>query len=388
LYSIPQSHPWFLHYMPNGAATPRTLVERKRCHEVKKLYDVEITQEQIAWYRYYLIEKLKGDQSKMDEQHPWTADDAFVATGARFFSNESLTAAMKQSRQMKCKAYNYNLGLRWQEIEIVDVRNPHRAMLKVWEEPDPRGVYVIGDDPSYGSSESADRNVIHVARCYADELVQVAEFCSPESSSYQNAWVLAHLCGWYREVMVNLEINGPGSAVWKELTDIRLEILDARTSVGDRYDPAPKDIRQCLSLMRVFLYSRPDHPGAQSLAHHWRTTPDTKKVLMNVFRDSFALGRHVIASLPCLEEMKGVVQDGEWIGTEGRAKDDRVIAAALANYAWKQWVQRRLRAMGLTRMAAAKQAQVGPPNQVEQIAVNYLRQAKILLPGQTIGGGE
>jgi len=385
LYSIPQNHPWFRHYMPNGMDTPLKIEERKQCTEVRKLYGFEVSKEQIAWYRYYLTEKLKDDQDKMNEQHPWTEDDAFVATGARFYSNESLTHAMKAARRMPFRSYNYVFSDRWQDLQVVETKNPRRAMLKVWEPPDSQGTYVVGDDPSFGSSETADRNVIHVARCYADCLVQVAEFCSAEAASYHNAWVLAHLCGWYRDVMVNLEITGPGTAVWKELTDLRTEVNSGRL---DGVDASSSDIQRCLSNIRVYLHRRPDHPGARGLAHHWRTTHETKRVLMNVHRDSFSLGRHIIRGLECLEEMKAVVQDGDWIGAEGRAKDDRAVAAALANWAWKQWVQVRLRNMGLTYQAAQKQAVVGPPKQVERIAIDYLRQAKILLPGQTLDRGE
>jgi len=46
-----------------------------------------------------------------------------------------------------------------------------------------------------------------------------------------------------------------------------------------------------------------------------------------------------IFSVPLLEEMERVVQQGVEIRAEGRAHDDRVFASALAIHAWITWVR-------------------------------------------------
>jgi len=389
LYAFEQGHPWFPHYMPHGIETTFNPLERKRAKEVKEQYGFTVTPEQIAWYRWYLAEKADGDQSKMDEQFPWTEEDAFVATGARFFTNESLTDAFKRARKIPFLPFSYSLKQRWQDTQVLPVKNQSRATLKIYEEPDPLGEYVMGVDPSYGSSDTADRNCIHVARCFSDRLVQVAEFCAADAAAYQCAWVLAHLAGWYRNVMVNLEITGPGTAVWDELLQLRNAVQQARIETSEDGKPiaanAPPELRHVLMNIRHYLYRKPDHPG--ELAHHWRTTHETKKVAMVSFRDAFELRRHIINSMHCLDEMKGIVQDEGYIGGEGRSKDDRVIAAALAHIAWKQWIQPRLRNMGLTFERAMRESQTGRPNMIQKMAIDYLRNAKILLPGENIGDG-
>jgi hypothetical protein len=165
---------------------------------------------------------------------------------------------------------------------------------------------------------------------------------------------------------------------------LRNAINSARVQVdGEKTELAGPDLRNVFQNMRHYLYRRPDHPG--QLAHHWRTTMETKKVLMVSFRDAFELGRHTINSLNCLDEMKGVVQDEGYIGAEGRAKDDRVVAAALAHIAWKQWVQPRMRSAGLTHAVALKQKEAGRPSQIHKMAIDYLRASKILMPGENIG---
>jgi len=86
-----------------------------------------------------------------------------------------------------------------------------------------------------------------------------------------------------------------------------------------------------------------------------------------------------------LEEMKGVVLEGGQIHGEGRKKDDRVVAAALAHEMWRRWIQPRLHGAGLTYAAATANDVKGPPTTIEKIAIDYLRRAKILAPGQNIG---
>jgi len=240
-YSYGDDHPFFQIYMPDGHATKLNALERKRVKDVRDQFGVDITHNQIAWYRWQLEAKQQGDQSKMDELYPWTEQDAFVATGSRFFTNESLTDAMKRTRSVPYMPFRYILTDRWHETGVTG-GNRSRHDLKIWEEAVHDGWYVIGCDPAYGSSDDADRSVIHVARCFADRMVQVAEFVSTSTSTYQCAWVLAHLAGYYRNCMVNLEISGPGTTVFQELNHLRTSIKEIKVSTN----PEDTDLRNVL----------------------------------------------------------------------------------------------------------------------------------------------
>jgi hypothetical protein len=46
-----------------------------------------------------------------------------------------------------------------------------------------------------------------------------------------------------------------------------------------------------------------------------------------------------LRSVPLVNEMERVVQDGTWIGAEGRGKDDRTLAFALALRAYDDWLR-------------------------------------------------
>jgi len=168
--------------------------------------------------------------------------------------------------------------------------------------------------------------------------------------------------------------------VFDELERLRRELA----LMGAASDGALQ-LNDILGAMKYYMYRKPDNPQG-GLVYQWRTSSsEIKSVLMNGFKDAFELNRHVICSLYCLEEMKGIVLEGGLIHGEGRKKDDRVVAAALAHEMWRRWIQPRLYASGLTYAAASANDTKGPPTQVEKIAIDYLRRAKILAPGQNIG---
>jgi hypothetical protein len=371
LYTFTTDDPRYAIYCSGGEAERMTVLERRRVRQVKERYDFDVTMGQIAWYRWKLDEEVGGDQMKMDEMYPWLEEDAFVATGAKFFTNESLTDAMRIARRQALKPFRYIIGHEWTDLGVV--ASPlARAELKIWEESEPNGHYVLGCDPAYGSSDTADRTVIHVARAYADRLVQVAEFVSPTVSTYQCAWVLAHLAGYFngaQGAMVNLEITGPGTTVFQALNDLRADVM--------RTPPAGKeDLRNVLNAMRHFLYRRADSMQSD-LAYQWRTTAENKVAMCTGFKDSFELGRHIINSMHLLEEMKSIVYEDGQIEAEGRRKDDRFVAAALAHEAWARWVRPRLRAVGIK---FETDLTVNRPPQIQRMAIDYLRNVKIMVP--------
>lgn len=366
-------------YMPQGDATPYTVLERKRMRIVKELYSFEIEREQIAWYRWKLEDDADGDQMKMDEMFPFTLEDAFVATGSKFFTNESLTDAMRSARKAPFMPFKYVFGFQWSDTGVMPTKNQKLAELRIWEHPDPHGSYAIGCDPAYGSSETADRSVIEVFRCYADKCVQVAEFATSSVSTYQCAWALCHIAGYYKNVMVNLEITGPGQAVFAEMNALRAATARVNPKSAAQEDvETSRQIRACLVTIQNYLHKRIDAMGSE-LCYQFKTTAEIKLAIMNSFKDSFELQRCLIRSLPLLVEMKGIVYDQGSVGAEGRNKDDRVVASALAHHAWKRWLQPNLIARGLTYKRALERTTT--PSQANTMVLDYLRKAKISLAG-------
>jgi hypothetical protein len=175
---------------------------------------------------------------------------------------------------------------------------------------------------------------------------QVAEFCTSDLTTYRFAWVMCYLAGMYRQTWINLEINGPGEAVLSELGELRRR---SRTVLPTGEMQREGDVRNFLAHVRYYLYQRLDSVGGGGYMYHWKTTPASKERMLNVFRDLVEKRTARIHSLELCDEMLTVVREesGDIKGS-GRAKDDRVIAAALAGEQYVRAMRWPLENMGIT----------------------------------------
>lgn len=310
-----------------------TEAETETATQVLADYGHVITEEQWAWYR-----KKGYDQSEesLKEEYPSTAEEAWVATGSAFFSGARITQDINFIYNMRVSftGHTYKLGDQYLHTKLLDVTEVSKADLRVWEEPKRGGKYVFGVDPAYGSSDEADRTCISVWRCYADKLVQVAEYATTVPNTNQCAWVMAHLAGSYRDCMVNLEVNGPGSEVMNALKELRQKIRADQVRDDDHGLKA-----DTLDQLRWFMWKRPDSMTGIASVYNWTTRTTSKSIGMNKLRDAYNMEQLVVRSIPLLEEMQTLRQDGDSIAASGRKKDDRVMAAMMACYAWSEWVK-------------------------------------------------
>jgi Terminase RNaseH-like domain len=365
------SHPNFKFYMPQGLKTSLTKREREGIAAVKEKYGFEINAGQVAWYRWHLATACHGDVDQMEQEQPWVAEDAFVSTGAAFISNEALTRQFKDARPRLVMPFTVKMTEQWIDTIIAPAKAITHCQLKIWEAPSKWGRYTLGCDVAYGSSDTNDLTVISVWRVFADRCYQVAEFATPEASTYQCAWMLAYLGGLYQDCMVNIEITGPGLVVVQELDRLR---HDAHKMGG----PDAGDMRNVLSRMRDFLYRRADSMSG-GLVRQWKTTPGstgTKPVLMNRFKNYVELGLAQIRSMTCIEECRRLRNDGGNIEAS-TGHDDRAIAAALAVYAWAEWRIPELKAKGWTYDHAMSVEKHGGEDPVNGLVRKFLALQKI-----------
>lgn len=347
--------------------------ENEAVKKVKQFYGFDIKPGQIAWYRWHLAEKKNGDEMWMKQENPWDEDEAFVVAGSQFFTGERLTTTYLEAKRERYQSYRYITGAEFQFTQIKPT-NPTNAELKVWEEPRGEGIYVMGADPAYGSSEWADRFAIVIYRCYADKLVQVAEYCTPDIACYQFAWIIAHLGGAYRNVMLNLEITGPGGAVSTELVNLQRAAGTIPVGSGTLTD--------IMGSIRHYFWMRPDNTmSGAGKAIHTKMDEYSKRAIMNSYKDSFEVGRMELRSTELINEMRSVVNEEGSIGASGRAKDDRVIAAALAHWVWVQQTKSQLTAQRMTYNAVRQYEEnnVGTPGQINRQVFQYLRHSGIKL---------
>lgn len=347
-----------------------TSTEREWIKEVFEEYHHNVTPEQLAWWRWVLEENCAGDLNSMYQMYPPTAHYAFQMSGSKFFSGERVNIAYKNAVKHEPRHYRYEFGIHYEQTRFVET-GPENAECWLWEEPQDGAQYVMGADPAYGSSEWADKFALSIWRCFSDRLVQVAEVATADWTPAKFAWVLAHLAGSYRPCMVNLELQGPGEVTFNEIQNLRRHVTRPNDPLRDLYSVTNN--------IRDFLWKKPD-TFSSGFAMHSRTTLQIKIAQMETLRSYFERDMVEVRSPECVEEFRNISRDGDKISGEGRAKDDRCIAAALAVVAWDSWIRREMQAQN--RSYAMEMTPKGAPRIVQPLEKNVLTYLK----RQGIGG--
>jgi hypothetical protein len=270
--------------------------------------------------------------------------------------------------------------LNFEDTEFMET-NAENAEVTIWETPhlggQSPGRYILGADPAYGSSEWADEFVGCMLRGYADKVVQVAELATPDWTEQQYAWAIAHLCGWYGDTMLNLEMQGPGGAVFNELLNLKRQAGmfppgDPRAGAFD-----------VVGRIRDYLWKKQDSIHG-NFAYQWQTNPKEKIRMMSTLRSYFERDIVVINSPQCVQQFRNIRRSGDQIGGEGRAKDDRVIALAIGTVAWNDWIMLEMQAAHRTFAAETRPEEAAKQfTPVEKSVLNYMKTNGITLRGLT-----
>jgi hypothetical protein len=146
-----------------------------------------------------------------------------------------------------------------------------------------------------------------------------------------------------------LEINGPGKAVMDEF--FRLQ------QYGIYQMPHSKhELADVVGAIQNFLYTRGDAVGGSNYNYHWKTTPDLKEYVMNLYRDTFESDKMIIKSHgeeSLVWEMQHIQQGDDGIRSgNANVHDDLVIATALAIEGWVKMLLPDLYSIGHSYEAA------------------------------------
>jgi hypothetical protein len=339
-YSIPKSDPDYRIYW-DGKLTED---EIERAKSVRKAYGITVKTEQIAWWRR---ESEFRAEEYMLRHFPWTERECFIASGSSFFpAARTLELSETLADGPPYQGYKYHFEDQFLGSQIEQTTSRDEVMLRVWEPPEDKGVYVIGGDPSGGGGGDANDHAIEVFRCYADRLVQVAEFQSNKPLTYQFAWVLAHLSGAYKDHIANMEVSGVGAAVLPEVRNLRH--LAERGII--QAEPGSNNILNMVGAVRWFLYRRADTLGGAGNVVAWKTNQDNKQQIYSALRDSLMLRRIELRSIHLVRELQAVIEDDGWLGAgpDTGENDDLVSATVLAHHTWIEWRRAGLIARSMT----------------------------------------
>jgi hypothetical protein len=367
---IPKSDPRFAQYMSEAYSE----YEQKQIDNVKSEWGYTIIPEQIAWYRWKSEEEI-SDPKIMHQEFPFNDEEAFIMSGSQIFDNTRLEQVVSPALRTSFKAYRHSAGDDFLSCTLHPVSTVDNADLRIFEEPSPHGYYVIGADPCYGSSPSRDAGAVQVLRCYADKLIQVAEFAKHGIPTYQFAWIVLHLAGVYRAI-VNLEVNGPGMTVFDEMKMIKTLLHQGKVELYD--DKVDDVIRKTVSSVRWYLFTRPDSLYG-SPAYHWKTTQETKERMMALYIGAFERGMLQINSVPLLREMRTLIRDDDTGSIEASSNhyDDRVMSMGMAVQAWHDHYRKKLireaRTLASETERTAKLSKTPSNNMVQYHVEEYLK---------------
>jgi hypothetical protein len=102
-----------------------------------------LTPGQIMWRRRAIADRMHGDERAFRQEYPSTAEEAFLVSGNAFFDEDKIKV-LRQGTKEPVRANIQRIGnaLRLQAAE--------RGYLRVWEQPQTEGIYVISADTASG----------------------------------------------------------------------------------------------------------------------------------------------------------------------------------------------------------------------------------------------
>jgi hypothetical protein len=311
--------------------------ERLWTAAVRKRYGVTITHEQIAWYRWMLVEECENDEVFLAQEFACLPEDAFQAFGEKFIAPalvRKLRLSLARAPQPKGLTYEFLDTLDETAEKGLHRADPLTAPLVIWEEPEPTGVYVVAGHPAYSSSEQAGTYVAQVFRVWPDRMVQVAQYRAEQGAMYQFAWVLLHLCGAYRTLLPAYFILEVGATGYRVLAEIQaLERHGYGLSARAR-----GNIQDLLGSVRHYFYYRPDQPFARSAAQEWKTGPNNRPWVLHGLRDTIERGQMEIRSSSLIDGLAAMRQgesgDQDEIAGAAGGSDADVLCTALAVECW------------------------------------------------------
>lgn len=236
-----------------------------------------LTPAQFNWY----INKAIRQKSKVMQEYPTTALEAFISSGRNVFH---LTDIQKH-------------------IEMDPIERKWGEGL-IWELPLIGFAYVAGIDPSEGGG--GDNAVISVWNAYTGE--QAAEFATNRVQPKDLGRISMVIGKFYNNAFLVPEINSMGVALVDTIKEKYYNIY-----MREVFDNRTKETTKKIG---------------------WRTTGTSKPMLVADLEESVRDQSMKVRSGELLKELKTFVQtdeaDKNGYGAEGSNKDDRVMAAGLA----------------------------------------------------------
>ena len=254
-----------------------------------------LTDEQLAWRRWAIVNQCNSDVSLFNQEYPDTAENAFLSSSDNIFDLKQLKMLMDKAIAPIARYDVQHLSGNW-----IAARE---GKLKVWEEPKAGRQYIIGGDPAEGLI-TGDFSSLDVVDCLTGK--QVAQWhgiIAPDLFAIVAFWLGSR----YNNALVAIERNNHGHTTLSKLQDLRYK--------------------------RVYFETIVEPPNRPTKKFGWLSTKKSKPMLIDNMIAELRDNTHGIMCRETFEEMMFYKQfeDGTYGAEEGR-HDDRVMSLAIAKH--------------------------------------------------------
>ncbi len=169
--------------------------------EARLKLEYRLTDEQLNWRRWDIVNNCSGDMNKFNEDNPACWEDAFVATGDLFFDRE----ALKTQKIADPRAVG---NIVKEEFNYIFREDPS-GLFKIYEYPVRGGQYIIGGDPAEGLEHGDKAGAVVIDKRTNKTVCVYNHNVPPESFEFD----LTLMGQYYNNALIACESKGYGTSV-------------------------------------------------------------------------------------------------------------------------------------------------------------------------------
>lgn len=173
--------------------------------EARLKLEYKLTDEQLNWRRWDIVNNCSGDMNKFNEDNPACWQDAFVATGDLFFDREAL-------KLQKSVDPLFVGNIVKEEFKYIFREDP-TGLFKIYELPVRGGQYIVSGDAAEGL-EHGDKSGAVVINKRTNKTVCVYNHNVPPESFSFDLMLMGH---YYNTAIIGCENKGYGYTVNQDL---------------------------------------------------------------------------------------------------------------------------------------------------------------------------
>ena len=285
--------------------------------------------EQLQWRRETFRQKCQSDWTRFAQEYPATAEEAFQVSGAQFFDPEAVRDYQEMATPPLMRGMiQENLKTDEETGEtsvVIEIVKDPQGWVRIWDEPDEEGHYVLGVDTASGKLIGATRGSFNTAQSERGG----RDFSCAQVWDVYNAKVVANL-----HARCAPEVFADMAALLGGYYKCRL-VNHALIGVERNHTSGQTVINRLLDVIaypRMYLRREFNQRlNRNTREFGWVTTKDSRPLMLDELAAMLRNGTIGIPDPDTLREMSTFVRrdDGSPEAQEG-LHDDRVLALAIA----------------------------------------------------------